>query len=64
MNLMLMEECRMHFDNALEMYVSEIDGIIFACEDEPTNDYEESLQYVAKKYWSNKKSLLIKHTTK
>ena len=24
----------MHFDDALEMYVSEIDGIIFACEDE------------------------------
>ena len=43
----------MHFDDALEMYVSEIDGIIFACEDEPTNDYEESLQDVAKKYWSN-----------
>ena len=33
----------MHFDNDIGMYVSEIDGIIFACEDEPTNDYEESL---------------------
>src|SRR5574344_1713995 len=43
----------MHFDDDLEMYVSEIDGIIFACEDEPTVDYEESLQDVAKKYWSN-----------
>lgn len=43
----------MYFDDDLEMYVSEIDGIIFACEDEPTVDYEESLQDVAKKYWSN-----------
>ena len=43
----------MYFDDDLEMYVSEIDGIIFAREDEPTGDYEESLQDVAKKYWSN-----------
>ena len=43
----------MYFDDDLEMYVSEIDGIIFAREDEPTVDYEESLQNVAKKYWSN-----------
>ena len=39
----------MHFDDDLEMYVSEIGGIIFACEDEPTDDYEERLQTVAKK---------------
>ena len=43
----------MYFDDDLEMYVSEIDGIIFAHEDEPIVDYEESLQDVAKKYWSN-----------
>jgi len=43
----------MHFDNDLGMYISEIDGIIFACEDEPTDDYEESLQAVAEKYWGN-----------
>lgn len=38
----------MYFDDDLEMYVSEIDGIIFAREDEPTVDYEESLQDVGK----------------
>ena len=43
----------MHFDDDLEMYVSEIDGIIFAGEGEPIDDYEESLQAMAKKYWSN-----------
>ena len=43
----------MHFDDDLEMYVSEIDGIIFTCEDEPTDVYEERLQAVAKRYWSN-----------
>lgn len=43
----------MYFDDDLEMYVSETDGIVFVCEDEPTDVYEESLQAVAKKYWSN-----------
>ena len=43
----------MHFDDDLEMYVSEMDGIIFACEDEPTDVYLESLQTVAEKYWNN-----------
>ena len=37
----------MRFDDDLEMYVSEMDGIIFACEDEPTDVYLESLQTVA-----------------
>jgi len=56
--LKVMEDYRMHFDDDLEMYVSEIDGIIFVCEDEPTDDYVESLQAVAEKYWSNLDSIV------
>lgn len=43
----------MHFDNDLGMYVSEIDGIIFAFEEEVAEDYEDRLQAIADKYWSN-----------
>ena len=43
----------MHFDEDLEMYVTEIKGIIFAFENEPADEYEERLIAVAEKYWAN-----------
>lgn len=43
----------MHFDDDLEMYVIEIEGIIFAFEDEPDESDEENLKSVADKYWNN-----------
>lgn len=43
----------MHFDDNLEMYVVEIEGIIFVFEDEPDEGYEENLKSVADKYWNN-----------
>lgn len=43
----------MRFDDDLGMYVTEIEGIIFTYEDEPTDDYERKLPAVAKKYWDN-----------
>jgi len=42
----------MYFDEDMEMYVCEIDGIVFTCGDEPSDEYEESLKPVAEKYWS------------
>ena len=42
----------MQFDDDLEMYTTEIDGIVFAVE-EPIKDYEENLIMLADKYWSN-----------
>lgn len=50
--LKLLEETIMQFDDDLEMYTTEIDGIVFAVE-EPIKDYEENLIMLADKYWSN-----------
>ena len=38
-----------HFDDDLEMYVAEIDGVEFACE-EPREDYEEEARKLARLY--------------
>ena len=42
----------MNFDESLEMYVCEIEGVIFAFEEEQTGDYEENLKSIAEKYWN------------
>ena len=43
----------MHFDDDLEMYVVEMEGIIFAFEEEPDGDYEDNLKSVADNYRDN-----------
>lgn len=43
---------KMNFDESLEMYVCEIEGVIFAFEEEQTGDYEENLKSIAEKYWN------------
>ena len=42
----------MHFEDDLEMYVIEVDGIIFAFED-PIDEDKESLKLLAEKYRNN-----------
>ncbi len=43
----------MRFDDDLELYVSEFEGILFVFEEEPEEDYEEQIKVIANKYWSN-----------
>ncbi len=43
----------MYFDNDLEMYVIEIEGVIFLFEDELEEGIEKDLKSVAEKYWDN-----------
>ena len=40
------------------MYISEIDGIIFASDNEFSKEREESLKLLADKYWSNLDSIV------
>ena len=42
----------MYYDEDLEMYTTEINGITFAFE-EPIKEYEENLKMLSDKYWSN-----------
>lgn len=47
------EVSQMNFDDNLGMYVSEIDGVAFVYEDEPSDDYDEEMQPIADNYWNN-----------
>jgi hypothetical protein len=53
-----MENDRMHFDDELEMYVIEVEGVIFAFEDDPNYDYEESMRAISQNYWGNLDSII------
>ena len=48
----------MHYDRKILMFVGEIEGILFVCEEEPTADYEKKLHEVAKNYYSNLDSII------
>lgn len=44
------------FDDDLEMYVTEIDGVEFAC-GEPREDCEEEIRKLARLYWEKRREL-------
>lgn len=45
-----------HFDDDLKLYVAEIDGVEFACE-EPREDYEEEARKLARLYGEKRREL-------
>ena len=45
-----------HFDDDLEKYMVEIDGVAFACE-EPREDYEEAARKLARLYGEKQQAL-------
>ena len=50
-----------HFDDDLEKYMVEIDGVAFACE-EPREDYEEEARKLARLYGEKQQALDRKST--
>lgn len=48
----------MKFDNDMEAYVYETNGIIFSWEEEPEDGYEEKTKIVAEKYQENLEQII------
>lgn len=43
----------MTFDESVQQYVFENDGLIFAWDEEPEDDYQEKVQILTKNYYKN-----------